>query len=276
MTPYLVRRVLDESGNVISEHETVIRREVVGEEAAKAVSAILEEGVSGDGGARNAYVDGYLVAAKTGTSQKFDILDENGNSYLRIGSCVAYAPSDDAEIALILVVDEPTTAKYGATVAAPYVSSLLSSLLPYLEVKESGERRSESVTVSDYRGLSVGSAKNALRSSKLDLLVIGDGTTVVSQFPSPGTTIDLSIGRIILYTDGATSKTVSVPSLIGMTAREANEALLAAGLNVSILGTRYARGNEIPTVTSQNIPPGTVLPIGSVVQICVIYPNDTD
>ncbi|MBR6546654.1 MAG: PASTA domain-containing protein [Clostridia bacterium] len=276
VTPYLVRRVLDESGNVISEHETVIRREVVGEEAAKAVSAILEEGVSGDGGARNAYVDGYLVAAKTGTSQKFDILDENGNSYLRIGSCVAYAPSDDAEIALILVVDEPTTAKYGATVAAPYVSSLLSSLLPYLEVKESGERRSESVTVSDYRGLSVGSAKNALRSSKLDLLVIGDGTTVVSQFPSPGTTIDLSIGRIILYTDGATSKTVSVPSLIGMTAREANEALLAAGLNVSILGTRYARGNEIPTVTSQNIPPGTVLPIGSVVQICVIYPNDTD
>ncbi len=276
VTPYLVERILDDQGNVVSEHEVTVRREVVSEAAAKTVSSILEAGVSGDGGARNAYVDGYLVAAKTGTSQKFDILDENGNSYLRIGSCVAYAPSDDAEIAVILVVDEPTTAKYGATVAAPYISSLLSSLLPYLEVKATGETRAQSVEISDYRGLTVPSAKNLLRTSKLEVLVIGNGKTVVSQFPSPGSSIDVSIGRIILYTDGATSETVTVPNLIGMTAKEANEALLSASLNVSLFGVRYARGNEIPTVTSQSIPPGTVLPIGSVVQICVIYPNDKD
>lgn len=276
VTPYLVERILDADGNTVSEHEVTVRRQVVSEAAAKEVSSILEAGVSGDGGARNAFVDGYLVAAKTGTSQKFDILDENGNSYLRIGSCVAYAPSDDAEIAVILVVDEPTTAKYGATVAAPYISSLLSSLLPYLEIRANGETRTESVTVSDYRGVSVTSAKNLLRASKLEVLVIGDGKTVVSQFPSPGSTVDVSIGKMILYTDGAASEAVTVPNLIGMTAKEANEALFAVSLNVSLFGIRDARGNDIPTVTSQSVAPGELLPIGSVVRICVIYPNDKD
>ena len=276
VTPYLVERVINPSGKVIQEHEVTVKRQLVSEKAAATVSRILEEGVSGDGGARNAYVDGYLVAAKTGTSQKFDILDENGNSYLRIGSCVAYAPSDDAQIAVIIVVDEPTTAKYGATVAAPYISSLLTSLLPYLEVKAEGETRAVTETVSDYRGISVSSAKNALRSSRLECMIIGSGSTVVSQFPSPGTQVDISIGKVILYTDGAESETVAVPNLVGLSAKEANEALLAARLNVSILGVRDARGNDTPIVTSQSIPPGEILPIGSVISICVIYQDDKD
>ena len=130
VTPYLVERILDPEGNVVFTHETEVRRQVVSREAAGTVSAILEEGVSGTGGARNAYVKGYKVAAKTGTSQKFDVLDANGNSFLRVGSCVAFAPSDEPEIAAIIVVDEPQTAKYGAIVAAPYISSLLTSVLP--------------------------------------------------------------------------------------------------------------------------------------------------
>ena len=94
VTPYLVERVIDPNGKVVFTHETEVKRQVVGADAAQTVAAILEEGVSGTGGARNAYVKGYKVAAKTGTSQKFDILDENGNSYLRIGSCVCSYLSD--------------------------------------------------------------------------------------------------------------------------------------------------------------------------------------
>ncbi len=276
VTPYLVETVTDYQGNVVSRHETTVKREVISKESAAKVAKILEAGVSGDGGARNAYVDGYKVAAKTGTSQKFDILDENGNSYLRVGSCVAFAPSDDAEIAAIIVVDEPTTAKYGAVVAAPYISSLLSSVLPYLEAEASGEVRAETEEVKDLVGLTTAQVKAAMRSSKLSYRIIGDGSTIVSQFPSKGISLDVSLGKIILYTNGAVSQTTLVPNLLGLNATEANMRLAASGLNISVLGIRGKGGDSGAVVTAQSIPPDTALPIGSVIRITVIYPDDRD
>lgn len=276
VVPYLVETVTDCDGKVVSRHEASVKRQVISQESAAKVAAILEAGVSGDGGARNAFVDGYKVAAKTGTSQKFDILDANGNSYLRVGSCVAFAPSDDAEIAAIIVVDEPMTAKYGAVVAAPYISSLLDSVLPYLETAATGELRSERETVQDLVGLTVPQVRTAMRSSKLSYRIIGDGDTVVSQFPSKGVTLDVSLGKIILYTNGAVSETTLAPNLLGLNATEANARLAAAGLNVAILGIRGKGGDSGAVVTAQSHPPGTALPIGSVIRITVIYPDDQD
>jgi stage V sporulation protein D (sporulation-specific penicillin-binding protein) len=276
VTPYLVQSVIDASGAVISEHKTEIKRQVISSAAASTVSEILEAGVSGDGGARNAYVAGYKVAAKTGTSQKFDILDENGNSYLRIGSCVAFAPSDDTEIAMIIVVDEPTTAKYGAVVAAPYISAALTSILPYLEVKATEKDQIKTETVGDYTTLTVGQAKTALRSSALSFRIIGNGERIVSQYPAAGSVLDSSIGTLILYTDGAVSETVTVPNLIGMSMPEANAALLSRGLNISITGIRDDRHGRGALVTMQSVAPGESLPIGSIVRITVIFPDDAD
>ena len=117
----------------------------ISEEVANTVADILEEGVSGNGGAKNAYVDGYKIAAKTGTSQKFDVLDSNGNSYLRIGSTVAYTESLDNGICAIIVVDEPQCeVKYGSVVAAPYISSLFSEILSYLQYEKEDNTSSQS------------------------------------------------------------------------------------------------------------------------------------
>ncbi len=276
VTPYLVETISDSSGNTVFTHQTEVKRRVISTESAAIVSKILEAGVSGDGGARNAYVDGYKVAAKTGTSQKFDILDENGNSYLRIGSCVAFAPSDNAEIAAIIVVDEPSTAKYGAVVAAPYVGSLLDSVLPYLEAAQTGEKRAEIEEVPALVGLTVSQVRTAMRASSLSYTVIGNGTKIVSQFPSEGIPLDVSRGRLILYTDGAESQTVSIPSLIGLSPAEANEKLAALGLNVAVIGLQSAPPGSGAAVTAQSLAPGTQVPLGSVVRITVIYPNDRD
>ena len=90
VTPYVVERITDNEGNVIFEHETKIKRQIVNSEVCAVISKILEAGVSGVGGGKNAYVAGYRVAAKTGTSEK---TDENRD--LRVSSCVAYAPADD-------------------------------------------------------------------------------------------------------------------------------------------------------------------------------------
>ena len=156
VTPHVVSSLVDDDGNVIKTYETEIKRQVVSTDVCKEISAILEDGVSGDGGAKNAYVAGYKIAAKTGTSEVRDVLDADGNSYLRVGSCVAYAPSDDPQIAVIIVVDEPQSGSvYGSVVAAPYVANLMNELLPDLGIERSyseEELAKLSVQVSDYVG----------------------------------------------------------------------------------------------------------------------------
>ena len=277
MTPYLVEKVIDQNGQVISQHETQVKRQVISEETSRLVAECLEGGVSGDGGAKNAYVAGYKVAAKTGTSQKFDILDENGNSYLRVGSCVAFAPSDKPEIAVIIVVDEPQNGKYGSMVAAPYISGFLSKALPYLEHEAKYAEEDRTTIVGAYAGMRVADAKKAITADGLSVRVIGDGDIVLSQSPSPDTALHCSLGNVILYTtDSSEDAYVSVPNLIGMTAESANQALLAAGLNVAYDGiTNFYIGKE-SVVTAQSAEPGLKVRKGTVVHLRFLHTDDQD
>jgi stage V sporulation protein D (sporulation-specific penicillin-binding protein) len=269
VTPYIVDKIVDSEGNVIKSHETNVNRRVISEEVAKAVSTALEEGVSGDGGAKNAYVEGYKVAAKTGTSQKFDILDENGNSYLRIGSTVAYAPSDSSGIAVIIVVDEPTSAvKYGSVVAAPYISSLLEKILPYLEYESTEEKIN--VEVDNYIGLSVKEATEKIKESGLQYEVIGDGEWVISQTPEELDVITYAHSKILLYTTTEDSY-VRVPGFIGMSVDEATRLALNSGLNIRIKG-----GFGAGKVVSQSLPLGATVKRGEVVEIDIIVTDYED
>ena len=266
--PYLVDAVIDKDGNVISKHQTVVKRRVISEDVAKTVSAVLEEGVSGDGGAKNAYVDGYSVAAKTGTSQKFDVLDANGNSYLRIGSTVAYAPSDQHGIAVIIVVDEPQSqVKYGAVVAAPYISNLLTTVLPYLEYNSTKE--STSYTVDSYVSSSINSVTSNLKGDGIRYRVIGNGDTVIDQVPSAGAQILKSASEIILFTEKREDEYVTVPSVVGMSIKEANVLLTNSGLNVRIDGSLSENCTTL-TVISQNLPLGARVKRGSVITLSVL------
>jgi stage V sporulation protein D (sporulation-specific penicillin-binding protein) len=132
--PYLVQSMSDRDGNVVFNRETQIKRRVMSENSAKRIAEILAEGVAGVGGAKNAYVAGYRVAAKTGTSEKKGKTTTGEEMY--ICSCVAFAPADDPQIAIIIMVDEPTKGiLYGSTVAAPYIAKTLETVLPYLGVE---------------------------------------------------------------------------------------------------------------------------------------------
>lgn len=118
LTPHVVSRITDNDGNVVYSADETPKRQVVSSEVCETIAEILEEGVSGNGGAKNTYVPGYKIAAKTGTSELRDVFDENGNSYLRVGSTVAFAPSDDPQVAVLIVCDEPMVSQmYGAYVA---------------------------------------------------------------------------------------------------------------------------------------------------------------
>ena len=269
VTPYVVDKVIDSRGQVVSQHKTEVRRTVISEEVAKTVSDILIEGVSGDGGAKNAGVSGYDIAAKTGTSQKFDVLDENGNSYLRIGSTVAYSCDEDSGISMIIVVDEPNSqVKYGSVVAAPYVSALMEKVLPYLEFKSSGEEFN--ITVENYVGMNVNTAIEKLKKSNIAYEIIGSGDTVLKQTPSSEESLTLPLSKIILYTERVDEAEVSVPSLIGMDLASAIKAATNAGLSIRLLGATATAPDSDDIICEQSLPPGESVKRGTVIIIRAI------
>ena len=276
VVPYVVEKVIDKDGNVITEHSTQVKRQVISEETADLVSQILEEGVSGNGGAKNAYVDGYKIAAKTGTSEKFDILDANGNSYLRIGSTVAYNISDDGGIATIIVVDEPTTAKYGSVVAAPYVSALFSKILPYLGYEPTEEKINPESVIENYIGLSVNTAVNKLKSAGIKYEIVGDGDVVMAQTPTAGDTLRNDVGKVILYTSPDLEEEITVPNLLGDNASVANIKAINSGLNIKIEGAVNMDLGSGATVSAQSIPAGSTVKRGTVITITLIYLDTQD
>ncbi|MBQ7355334.1 MAG: hypothetical protein IJW62_07440, partial [Clostridia bacterium] len=153
VTPYVVSSLVDGSGNAQVTFEPKIKRQVVSSAVCESILTVLEDGVYSGDGVKNAYVAGYRVAAKTGTSEKRDSADKTA----RIGSCVAVAPADDPQVAVIIIVDEPQISnKYGSNVAAPYAGALMEQVLSYLGVerKYTDEEASRmSVTINNYKGL---------------------------------------------------------------------------------------------------------------------------
>ena len=278
MTPHLLDSIVDDDGNVIQSYEAEAVRQIISTETCDTISWILEDGVSGNGGAKNAYVKGYKVAAKTGTSQKQDKYDENGERPYRVGSCVAYAPADDPQVAVIIMVDEPMRGSvYGSVVAAPYVSKLLSFVLPYLGVEaqytEEELKRIE-ISISNYVGATVEATEADLSWRGLDYEIIGDGETVTAQVPAAGSTVFKDTGKLLLYTGEEKPKnTVTVPDLVGKTAEAANRILVNAGLNVSITG---ATNGDTATVISQSPAAGEVVPEATAVTIDVRHLGLTD
>ena len=273
VTPYMVEKITDTvEGNVIFSHETEIKRQTVSEDICKQISTILEEGVSGDGGAKNAYVAGYRVAAKTGTSEK----KGEGEEGLYICSTVAYAPADDPEVAIIIIVDEPTEGVlYGSTVAAPYVAGALENILPQLGVVAKytdAELKKLSVTVGSYRTWSVTKAEEDIEKKGLKCEIVGDGDTVVTQLPAAGAKIEKSSGKIYLYTDKSLmQETVTVPDFTGNIASTANARIIGLGLNIKIEGTQNYMSGKEAVVYKQSIPPGTKVAKGEVITLTFRY-----
>ena len=275
VTPHLLSSLVTEDGKSVFEYQSTVKRSVISSETADLVATILEGGVSGNGGAKNAYTDGYAIAAKTGTSEKFEVLDAGGNSFLRIGSCVAFAPYDDPEIAMILIVDEPTCAnKYGSATAAPYISAYMSAVLPYLGIESSYETEKQKMPT--LVGLKRSEAAKKLASLGLSYEIIGEGDTVLSQAPAAGALLHPKHGKAVLYLDEEVPLT-KVPSLTGKSFSEATTALLASGLNPTVRGvSENSQMAKEARVVSQSLPPGEKVPRGTEIVLYILHTNDSD
>ena len=275
VTPYIVDKVIDSNGKVISEHVPQVKKQVISDDVANLVSKILIDGVNGNGGAKNAGVIGYDIAAKTGTSQKFDILDENGNSYLRVGSTVAYALDENQGISMIIVVDEPTSqVKYGSVVAAPYVSMIYERILPYLDVKSKSQEIN--IMVDNYVGLSLNDATTELNIKKQSYEIIGNGDTIIKQVPSANDILTYPLSKILLYTEESTPEYTVVPNVVGLSLPDAIKKIIDAGLNLHIAGNGAITSSASDKILYQSINSGTTVKKGEVITIRIIKEDYED
>jgi stage V sporulation protein D (sporulation-specific penicillin-binding protein) len=245
----------------------------VASSTSRTLSEILAAGVAGEGGAKNAYVAGYRVAAKTGTSEKKGQTTTGEEMY--ICSCVGYAPADDPQYALLIMVDEPTRGLlYGSTVAAPYIARTFEAVLPYLGVEPiytEAEQKLLASNVPNYVGLETQSAVSFAREQGLEVAVVGEGEYVISQSPKAGSMYHGDNGKMVFYTDDQKVAPTGVPDVVGKTLVEANRALAAAGLNIKITGTPDVDGTGSATVVSQLPLAGSTASLGDVVSIELRY-----
>ena len=271
MTPQMVKEILDSEGNVIETFSADTKRQIISESTAKQLAEVLEQGVSGGAGAKNAYVAGYRVAAKTGTSEKIDKKNETGIEYY-VCSCVGFAPADDPEIAVIILVDEPTKGVlYGSVVAAPYLANIMRDCLPYLGVEAEyteKELANMAVTVPPLVGLydTIAEAEAELKGFTVE--IVGSGRMVRAQSPAPGTKVESQNAKIILYTEADMEKdSVTVPDVLGKSAVSANEILANHGLNIRIEGTNNYMSGSGAVAVSQSHAPGTRVERGTVITV---------
>ena len=278
--PHLLKEIVDNEGNTIYEYKEEKKEQIISTEVSKTISQILKEGVDGAGGAKNAYVAGYSIAAKTGTSEKKDKFDENGNTSYRVSSCVAYAPSENAQVAVIIIVDEPSIGSaYGSVVAAPYVSSLMELILPYLGVKASyseTDKEHEQIKVPQAEGKTKEEAEKLLSQLGISYEIIGDGEKITGQIPKADSVIYKKTGRVLLYTSGTDATHGCVPNVIGKSAEEANKILSSYGFNIKIEGSDNFSVGQGANVVSQYPMANTYYEKGGVVTIKILYTDEKD
>ncbi len=282
LQPYVVSRVLSPRGEVIRERRRTGRRRVICEDVSARMCALLE-GVVDGGGAKNAYVAGYRVAGKTGTSEKTDKgLAANGRKNV-VASFCGFAPADDPRIAVIVMVDEPQTyIRYGGTLAAPVAQKIFADALPYLGIApqyKEEELKALRTSVPDVGGRTVERATTMLKQQGLTARIVGSGDTVTGQIPPIGEAIDKG-GTVVLYTDGAIPNEVAVPNVVGCTLSEANRLLTDGGLNVRITGYPVERTDDLTArqavVREQSVAAATAVPEGTVVEIHIVYQDTTE
>jgi stage V sporulation protein D (sporulation-specific penicillin-binding protein) len=267
VTPYVVDRIVDNDGNIIHSAQPQVRRQVISAETSALMREILEDVVEHNGGT-NAYIAGYRIGGKSGTSQKIDEFPE-GDRY--VSSFGAFTPANDPDIIMLVMVDDPQGGHiYGSVVAAPVVSAVFKETLPYLEIYPT-QLSEEELAMQDSAvpaliGLTRLEVITRLNTLGLNYRFIGEeqGNRVLYTVPSEGRTITRN-GTVIIYMSEQDYINSIVPDVRGMSPALANDVITSAGLNIRLTGG--AIYNAQSSATFQSIEPGTEVPSGTVIEV---------
>ncbi|HHU23329.1 MAG TPA: PASTA domain-containing protein [Clostridiales bacterium] len=277
MKPYIVGEVIDSEGNIVKKNEPTVVRQVISKETSEIMCKMLEQvvGDRNEGTGRNAYVAGYRIAGKTGTSQKVaQEAAQNIKEY--IVSFIGFAPADDPRIAVLVLLDTPSneTGIYisGGQMGAPTVGKIFADVLPYMGI-EAVYTEEELVhmdkTVPNLKGMTLEEARAVLMNMNLDMRVIGSGAVVADQLPHANAVVAAQ-SQIIVYADGEASEdTETVPDLTGLTYSVARQRMGYYGLFIKNSSGIIADSESV-LVSKQSIEPGTMVKHGTVVEVTLV------
>lgn len=242
VTPQIVDKIIDANDNVIKDFTPVVKRQVISEETSKTMREVLKNVVESEPGS-NAYIKGYDIGGKSGTSEKLDVIDEEGRQH--VASYCAFYPAQDPELVILIMVDAPTSGEYyGSQIAAPACTNALKDILPYLGYypqysKE--ELDSLAVYVPTVTNNNISDAKASIENMGLSVNIVGKGKKVVAQTPSSG--LVQRGGTVILYTEeGYEQELKSVPNVYGMSRDAIQDLLHESGFNVTFKGDYDVEG----------------------------------
>ena len=281
LEPHVVSQALDEKGNVLESYGRTVVRQVISEETSATMCKLIESVVT-EGTAKNAKVAGFRIGGKTGTAEKTDTREDNGQlTNDKIVSFVGIAPMNDPRYVVLVALDTPNPQSgiylSGGVMAAPTVAAVFEDILPYLGVEaeyEEGDMSRINVRMPDVSGMSESKAAAILQESGLSYRILGSGSSIVSQLPKAGRELPAG-STVLLYTDDSMpTDPVAVPNLMGMNVTDATKALTDCGLYLQAKGTDSTAWHVV--VTGQDIAAGTQVERGTTVTVLFADTSDMD
>lgn len=272
LEPYIVSEIVDPEGNTVMQAEPTAVRRTISEETSDTMRQLIASVVS-EGTAKNAKVAGFSVGGKTGTSEKIDVFDENGQRVQdKIVSFVGIAPMDDPEYIVLVALDTPSrqTGIYisGGVMAAPTVGAVLGDILPYLGVERhfsQSETQGKEIVLEKYIDLTEKDASSKLKRIGLSAKFTGTGDRVTAQLPQAGQTVPGG-SQVLLYLGGSPeAETVAMPDFTGMNRQQASDAAGKLGLYILVTGNDGI--SPTVTVAAQSLPKDTLVPAGTTVTL---------
>ena len=245
LQPYLVSSIADANGKTVKKTQTKEIRQVISADTSEKVRKMMKSVVD-NGTGKNGYVAGYSVGGKTGTSTKLGE-SKNGEGDKYIVSFGAIAPSDDPEIAMLIIVDEPNQDLGGGALCAPIAAQVTQEAMNVLGIEpkyNDSEMKDLSKQTPNVVGKSLDEAKKTLEENNLNFVVVGDDSTITRQCPSGADTIPNG-GTVYLYTDDSEKQTVNVPNFSGLTVNEAKDLASSSNLNIQIAGNSMSSGTVV-------------------------------
>ena len=274
VTPYVVDSISDKDGNIISQTETNIRRQVISEEVSRQLLAMMENNVHGAGdyhSCANAYVAGYRIGGKSGTAERTDRHLRGDGDYYKMMSFAAVLPIDDPEIEVFVLLDDPRWVKdYASQVVAPVVGNIISEIAPYLGIEQDADYNpTGTVTVQTCLDYTWTNAQVTLNRLGLKHKLIGPSSgNIVYQYPVGGSVVPAG-STIYLYTATDQNSMTTTPDVVGKTGTFAEQMLKAANLNVQFAGDSSGK------VVAQDVEAGTSAAYGTIIMLTMDSGEDT-
>ena len=266
VTPYVVDSVTDKDGNIVTQTETSIRRQVISEEVSRQLLSMMENNVHGEGNyhsCANAYVAGYRIGGKSGTAERTDRHLRGDGDYYKMMSFAAVLPIDDPEIEVFVLLDDPRWFKdYASQVVAPVVGNIISEIVPYLGIEQDAAYNpTGTVKVQTCLEYTWTNAQVTLNRLGLKHKLIGPSSgTIVYQYPVGGSVVPAG-STVYLYTATDQNAMTTVPDVTGKTGTFAEQMLRAANLNVQFSGDSSGK------VVAQDVQSGTTAAYGTIVTL---------